>query len=253
MKKHLKGWVKSLHKSCLVYVSKLNKAVLKHTYFLMRESQKWKRSSVVYRGALTLIFIAIIFGMGGLLVSSKSSEKNVYSQNSAEVGFTSFSPIGALGGEIIPASCESGLGEGGYAHPQTPNDTSGDCYPGHGAQGTTNCQFVEGWACGTSPTVATTVNIYDNGVYLGRTDANIYRADLAGAGWACQGTTDHGFLFDLSNLINDGNNHSIRVEGLGQNTVINWFLEPSPLTGVSTGVCAAPALPAPTVELHFSQ
>ncbi|MDO8566513.1 MAG: hypothetical protein Q7S04_05040 [Candidatus Moranbacteria bacterium] len=44
---------------------------------------------------------------------------------SLEVGFSSYSPNGVSSGEILPASCESGLGEGGVAH--FSGDTSGDC------------------------------------------------------------------------------------------------------------------------------
>ncbi|KKW19728.1 MAG: hypothetical protein UY63_C0007G0012 [Parcubacteria group bacterium GW2011_GWA2_51_10] len=44
---------------------------------------------------------------------------------SSETGFTSQSPKGGAGGAIIPASCESGLGEGGFSH--FSGDTFGDC------------------------------------------------------------------------------------------------------------------------------
>src|SRR3989344_1389438 len=44
---------------------------------------------------------------------------------SSESGFVSISPAGIGGGAIIPASCESGLGEGGFSH--FAGDTFGNC------------------------------------------------------------------------------------------------------------------------------
>ena len=70
-----------------------------------------------------VLLIALFFAFG--MQSTSSANTAVEIKKSSELGFTSTSPRGLSGGEIIPASCESGLGEGGIAH--FGGDTSGYC------------------------------------------------------------------------------------------------------------------------------
>src|SRR3989344_6904355 len=96
--------------------------------------------------AATVVSLIALLGVVGFIQSSALSSQAQSSLASSEVGFSSLSPRGASGGAIIPASCESGLGEGGVAHFQeswdfygdgrvpdpvyVPGDTSGSCLPG---------------------------------------------------------------------------------------------------------------------------
>src|SRR3989344_3523652 len=70
-----------------------------------------------------VLLVALFFAFG--MQSTSSANTAVEITKSSEIGFTSVSPRGISGGEIIPASCESGLGEGGIAH--FGGDTSGYC------------------------------------------------------------------------------------------------------------------------------
>jgi len=75
------------------------------------------------------ILAAALGGAVLLLVLTFHTSPVVAISKSSEIGFTSLSPRGTAGGSIIPASCESGLGEGGVEH--FAGDTSGNCYAGN--------------------------------------------------------------------------------------------------------------------------
>ncbi len=79
------------------------------------------KGSILGAVVLVAIFGALLFLPTAPNTVSKSSE----------VGFVSLSPNGVSGGAIIPASCESGLGEGGVAH--FVGDTFGNTSSGCGA------------------------------------------------------------------------------------------------------------------------
>ncbi|MFA6078052.1 MAG: hypothetical protein WC724_03495 [Candidatus Paceibacterota bacterium] len=59
------------------------------------------------RSLLSLLTLSTVFFIVGFS-SGEVSIKNIALNESPEIGFTSLSPNGLLGGEIIPASCESG-------------------------------------------------------------------------------------------------------------------------------------------------
>ena len=84
-------------------------------------------SEVQSRVVLGLLLVALFlaFGMQGAL----SANTAVETRESSEIGFTSISPRGLSGGEIIPASCESGVWDStwDWAHPDGNN--SGTCAP----------------------------------------------------------------------------------------------------------------------------
>ncbi len=85
----------------------------------MVTQQTHNKGSVLGAVVLVAIFSALLFLPTAPNTVSKSSE----------VGFVSLSPNGVSGGVIIPASCESGAGEGGVAH--FAGDTSGNCFVGN--------------------------------------------------------------------------------------------------------------------------
>src|SRR3989344_4272861 len=72
-----------------------------------------------------VLLVALFFAFG--MQSTLSANTAVEMKKSSEVGFTSVSPRGLSGGEIIPASCESGLWDStwDWAHPDGNN--SGIC------------------------------------------------------------------------------------------------------------------------------
>ncbi|MDP2837981.1 MAG: hypothetical protein Q8O53_01760 [Candidatus Moranbacteria bacterium] len=86
----------------------------------------WKQNKHRLFLGLSLVFLFFITAVGISVTPSFPNNSEKF-QNSVEVGFTSLSPRGEAGGAIIPASCESGLGEGGAAH--FVGDTSGPCNP----------------------------------------------------------------------------------------------------------------------------
>ncbi len=79
---------------------------------------------------VALSSLVVLLGAIGLAQSfaSPGFAKVSIAPQSSEVGFTSLSPRGTSGGAIVPASCESGLGEGGFPH--FAGDTSGSCTMG---------------------------------------------------------------------------------------------------------------------------
>ncbi len=77
----------------------------------------------VYNHKKQLLFISSLIGLFILLSFIPSAHKT----HSSELGFSEVSPTGKAGGQILPASCESGAGETGVAH--WSGDTSGFCYP----------------------------------------------------------------------------------------------------------------------------
>src|SRR3989338_8004628 len=72
-----------------------------------------------------VLLVALFFAFG--MQSTLSANTAVEMKKSSEVGFTSVSPRGLSGGEIIPASCESGVWDStwDWAHPDGNN--SGIC------------------------------------------------------------------------------------------------------------------------------
>ena len=76
---------------------------------------------------LVVLLVAILFAFG--MQGTSSANTAVEIKKSSEIGFTSVSPRGSLGGEIIPASCESGVWDStwDWAHPDGNN--SGTCAP----------------------------------------------------------------------------------------------------------------------------
>lgn len=78
------------------------------------------KEKVTFRNLFFLVLICFAF----LSVAYAQTGPNY----SSEYAYSSFSPSGALGGSSIPASCESGLGQGGAQH--SPFDTYGNC-PGY--------------------------------------------------------------------------------------------------------------------------
>jgi len=87
-----------------------------------------KVTSISKRNFFVLAFISFF-----IFISLSSSANFSTSPNklSVEYDYTSLSPAGALGGSSIPASCESGAGEGGAAHAATPGDSGGGNCPGY--------------------------------------------------------------------------------------------------------------------------
>ena len=94
---------------------------------------------------LVVLLVAVFFAFG--MQGKSSANMALGTTKSSEVGFTSTSPRGISGGEIIPASCESGLGEGGFSH--FAGDTFGNCTsppvtPVNGACATTHYNCTTG-------------------------------------------------------------------------------------------------------------
>lgn len=79
------------------------------------------RKSLISRGGAVLL-VVLFFSMAGTYILDHRAERGVYA---AELSFMDISPKGIAGGKILPASCESGAGEGGVAH--FDGDTSGFC------------------------------------------------------------------------------------------------------------------------------
>ncbi|MDO8522355.1 MAG: hypothetical protein Q7S08_03650, partial [bacterium] len=152
-------------------------------------------------GAL-IVLALLLFTTGLFPVRSSGMASNLKTSN-AEVGFSSVSPRGAEGGFIVPASCESGLGEGGVSHfpgftggqpygfydydgqfisgrvLSVPADTSGDCQliPGGGAVG-------GGGGTGTWSTDGS-CNTVHYGCKVGTSASQVEAADSWT--WACNG------------------------------------------------------------------
>ncbi len=88
---------------------------------------RWQRNFVAGRKAI-LFGVAIVlptFILLGVLNMHGAESATKGGVFAAELSFSDLSPSGIMGGRVIPASCESGLGEGGIAH--YAGDTSGTC------------------------------------------------------------------------------------------------------------------------------
>jgi hypothetical protein len=79
----------------------------------------------------------------------------------------------------------------------------------------TSAGVVGGWSCDWD-SVATPiyVHVYADGAFVAQVIANVDRPDVAAATWACNGTGNHGFTYQLPNYLLDGAAHTIQVYGI---------------------------------------
>jgi hypothetical protein len=114
----------------------------------------------------------------------------------------------------------------------------------------TSAGLVGGWACdGDSWSTSIYVHVYSDGAFVAQVAASVYRADVAAATWACNGTGNHGFTFQLPSYLLNGQPHTIQVYGINVDTgggVVgsgNAELSGSPRVGTFT----PPPPPPPTI------
>lgn len=91
-----------------------------------------------------------------------------------------------------------------------------------GSHDRTDCKVISGWAwCKSQPNVPIEVDIYDRENLIATVTANMFRADLLGAG---KGDGCHAFEFPVLNSLRDGEPHEIYVRISG--TRLNVYSTP---------------------------
>jgi hypothetical protein len=107
------------------------------------------------------------------------------------------------------------------------------------------CTTVTGWACDANNfNTGVQINFYDGqagagGVIIGTTNASTPRE--AAVASRCGNTANHGFIWNLPNIVKDGRNHSIYAYALNIPTGVNPLLTGSP----KVVNCAVPTTPSP--------
>ena len=110
--------------------------------------------------------------------------------------------------------------------------------------------LVSGWSCDADDYSASIyVHVYADGAYVAQALADSYRPDVAAATWACNGTGNHGYTFQLPGYLLNGQPHTIQVYGInvdGNGGVVgtgNTELAGSP----ATATLSPPPPPPPTI------
>jgi hypothetical protein len=75
--------------------------------------------------------------------------------------------------------------------------------------------LASGWSCdGDAYGVSIYVQVYADGAFVAQSLASVNRPDVAAATWACNGTGNHGFAYQLPGYLLDGQPHTIKVVGV---------------------------------------
>jgi len=72
--------------------------------------------------------------------------------------------------------------------------------------------LASGWSCdGDDNGASIYVKVYADGAFVAQVTANLDRPDVAAATWACNGTGNHGYAFQLPNYLLNGQAHTVSV------------------------------------------